>query len=226
MTVDIRKEPLVSLIQEARPKRILEIGSWQGFSAIAFLEESKSLGIEAEITCVDTWLGSIEHWLDKKPGSEWSLAAMNVKNGEPTFIEDFRKNVREAGFAGQVTTLRAPSEVGLRYLSKLKKSFDLIFIDGDHSYAAVASDLRLSKKLLAKGGTLSGDDWNWPGVRRAVIRFALSEKLRIEIFGRTWRLQDKSSRHRNFGWTEVGTEFVVSELISQVFGMSKKWKDR
>lgn len=88
---------------------------------------------------------------------------MNVKNGEPTFIEDFRENVREAGFADQVTTLRAPSKVGLRYLNKSKRAFDLILIDGDHSYAAVVSDLRLSRKLLAQGGTLSGGDWNWPG---------------------------------------------------------------
>jgi predicted O-methyltransferase YrrM len=226
MTVDIRREPLVALIQEARPKRILEIGSWQGFSAIAFLEESRSLGIQAEITCVDTWLGSIEHWLDKKPGSEWSLAAMNVKNGEPTFIEDFRKNVREAGFAGQVTTLRAPSEVGLRYLSKLKKSFDLIFIDGDHSYAAVASDLRLSKKLLAKGGTLSGDDWNWPGVRRAVMRFALNEKLRIEIFGRTWKLTRTSEYRDREEWKRIGLTASLVELLKQSLRISKKWKNR
>lgn len=203
MTVDIRKEPLVSLIQEARPERILEIGSWQGFSAITFLEESKKLGVMAEITCVDTWLGSIEHWLDKKPGSEWSRSAMNVKNGEPTFIENFRKNVKEAGFADQVVMLRAPSEIGLRYLRKQESEFDLIYIDGDHSYRAVAIDLRLSASILATSGLIAGDDWNWRGVRRAVAAFALKNKLDLRVFERTWILAQRGRPFSSADWRRL-----------------------
>ena len=134
--------------------------------------------------------------------------------------------MREAGFADQVTTLRAPSEVGLRYLNKLQKAFDLIFIDGDHSYTAVASDLRLSRKLLAQGGTLSGDDWNWPGVRRAVIRFALNEKLRIEIFGRTWKLTRTSEYRGREEWKRIGLTASLVELLKQSLRISKKWKNR
>lgn len=107
---------------------------------------------------MDTWLGSTEHWLDNKPGSEWSLATLNIKDGEPTFIEDSRRNVRKSGFADKVHMLGAPSAVGLRFLRNLKEKFDLICIDGDHSYSSVASDLRRSKSLLAKHGTLAGDD--------------------------------------------------------------------
>jgi cephalosporin hydroxylase len=81
--VDIRSAPLHDLVKISRPSRILEIGSWQGYSAVQFLTAARALGLDSEINRVDTSLGSIEHWLDKKPDSEWSFESLNVIDGEP-----------------------------------------------------------------------------------------------------------------------------------------------
>ena len=50
-------------------------------------------------------------------------------------------------------------------------AFDLIFIDGDHSYEAVARDIELALPLLAPGGLIAFHDYRSeidPGVSRAV----------------------------------------------------------
>src|SRR5687768_5229089 len=54
---------LVEAIHALRPARICEVGSWKGRSAINMAKAVKSLGLNTEIVCVDTWLGSPEHWL-------------------------------------------------------------------------------------------------------------------------------------------------------------------
>ena len=36
--------------------------------------------------------------------------------------------------------------------------FDLVFVDGDHSYAAVLADIQAAGGLIKDGGVLCGDD--------------------------------------------------------------------
>lgn len=48
---------------------------------------------------------------------------------------------------------------------------DFIFLDGDHRYEEVKSDINNSLKLLRSGGILAGHDYthnDWPGVKKAV----------------------------------------------------------
>jgi predicted O-methyltransferase YrrM len=47
--------------------------------------------------------------------------------------------------------------------------FDFVYIDGDHSEAAVIADLMAWGPKVRKGGVLSGHDWNLPEVRSAVM---------------------------------------------------------
>ena len=57
-----------------------------------------------------------------------------------------------------------------QYINTNPKKFDLIYIDGDHSYEAAKSDILDSLKVLKKGGILCGHDMNdvCPGVSKAV----------------------------------------------------------
>lgn len=54
--------------------------------------------------------------------------------------------------------------------------FDMVFIDGSHKYEDVRIDLRLATEKLRPGGIVVGDDWAWPGVRRAFeeVRYPLT----------------------------------------------------
>ncbi len=61
------------------------------------------------------------------------------------------------------------------------ESLDCIFLDGDHSYGAVYSDLQFWWKKLRSGGQLLGDDWWMQDVQRAVYDFANQNGLHFEF---------------------------------------------
>ncbi len=61
------------ILAALRPAVIIEVGTWKGGSAIHMAQLSKDLGFPTEIVCVDTWLGSPEHVLDKWHGWRASL---------------------------------------------------------------------------------------------------------------------------------------------------------
>lgn len=60
--------------------------------------------------------------------------------------------------------------------------FDYIYIDGDHSYEGVSSDLNLSIKKVKSGGFISGHDYTsmFPGVVMAVDEFCFKNNLEIK----------------------------------------------
>jgi hypothetical protein len=62
-------------------------------------------------------------------------------------------------------------------------SLDFVYIDADHSYEAVASDIRLSCRKVKLNGHIMGHDYTtrlFPGVVRAVDEFCHEKALSIE----------------------------------------------
>jgi predicted O-methyltransferase YrrM len=55
--------------------------------------------------------------------------------------------------------------------------FDIIYIDGNHTYEAVAKDIELWSPKIKRGGFVLGHDFNWPGVKKAVEEAAGGEFL-------------------------------------------------
>jgi hypothetical protein len=49
--------------------------------------------------------------------------------------------------------------------------FDYVYIDGEHSYAAVTRDLANYFYKVKVGGHLIGDDYGWEGIMPAVQDF-------------------------------------------------------
>lgn len=62
-------------------------------------------------------------------------------------------------------------------------SLDFVFIDGDHSYAAVKADLESWYDKVRPGGIVAGDDYatRHPGVPRAVNEFFGKKGLKVNI---------------------------------------------
>jgi len=124
--------------------RCLEIGSWQGMSAVfllTYLEDSV-------ITCVDTWEGSPEHTADILV--EQSL----LESIESTFDENI------AEFATRVTKFRGSS---LEFFAQCQMGteFDLVYVDGSHHSDDVLCDAVLAFRHLSPGGVLIFDDYSW-----------------------------------------------------------------
>ena len=79
--------------------------------------------------------------------------------------------LEEAGVRQFVEHHTEFSEITLpRFLQEGRK-FDLGFVDGNHRFDGVFLDLFYLGRLIRKGGILILDDYNLPGVRRAVSFF-------------------------------------------------------
>lgn len=62
-------------------------------------------------------------------------------------------------------------------------SLDFVFIDGDHNYEAVLTDLTIWYDKVRSGGLISGDDFDtmWPGVPLAVKEFFGKKNIKFNI---------------------------------------------
>ena len=119
-------------------KDILEIGSYEGRSAIFFLKNFSG----SNITCVDTWAGSDEH------------SSVNFELIEKNF--DLNTSFYQSN-----NTLIKHKMTSNQFFNENHKYFDLIYIDGDHSSDQVNIDLVNSWNLLKNGGFLVLDDYMW-----------------------------------------------------------------
>ncbi len=122
----------------------LEIGSYEGASACWLLTHVLD-DPASRLTCIDPWLPRAD-----KQSWDADMDAVFAR---------FQHNINCTGKAASVTAQRGDS---VRILPELPAaSFDLIYIDGDHSEAAVYRDTREALRLLRPGGMLLWDDYFW-----------------------------------------------------------------
>lgn len=126
---------------------IAEIGSYIGASACCFGAASKNK--EKIIICIDTWNndGMLEGNRDT-----WSEFSSNILS-----------------FADSVVPVRGSSTEVVGEARKITKNFDLLFVDGDHSYEGVKADWEAYKEFLRPGSIVIFHDYGWAeGVKRVV----------------------------------------------------------
>lgn len=58
-------------------------------------------------------------------------------------------------------------------------SLDFVYVDGNHSYEFVAEDISLYYPKLKIGGLLSGHDYHYKSVNKAVNEFINKQKLKL-----------------------------------------------
>lgn len=158
-----------TIIDQVRPKRIIEVGSWKGASAVHMADLTRDLG--TCIYCVDTWLGGVDHLLANDAGIKPAENHIQRLDGYPQLYHQFLHNVRESGHGDRIFPLPQTSTNGARYLRAKGIAAELIYLDGSHEFEDVALDILMYLPLLAPGGVLLGDDWSFPGVQKAVVNF-------------------------------------------------------
>jgi predicted O-methyltransferase YrrM len=123
---------------------IAEIGSYLGASA-CFLA-SGGWGRVSRVYCIDTWENDA------------------MSEGPRKTFDEFLENV--SMFKNVIVPLKGKS---IEVVKRLGGPVDLLFIDGDHSYEAVVTDLKTYLPKVKAGGLLILHDWGWAeGVQRAV----------------------------------------------------------
>jgi hypothetical protein len=127
------------IIRAIKPKIIVEVGSWKGASAINMAKIVKSLGLDCKIICVDTWLGSPEHFLGQQPS--WR-ASLRLSHGYPQLYFTFLANVVRQGVDDVIIPIAATSESGAVILASKGVRPDMVYIDAAHEYEPALRDLR------------------------------------------------------------------------------------
>lgn len=155
-----------------RELSILEIGSFEGRSAIFFLQFFP----RACITCVDTF------------GDGGDLTGLDLDGVEDRFDLNLRP------YAGRVEKLKARSLPALDQLSEQGRRFDLIYIDGSHLRDDVLLDTVLSWRLLNDQGHMIWDDYEWQDPRApdwpkpAIDAFLRMNACRFKLLYRGWQV--------------------------------------
>jgi len=184
---------LIAVVKTLRPRKILEIGSWRCFTtnAIAlFIEENyedtagviidtfeiKKGGFNGGDVVLKSNLIKQHYWMPHKTthkmGNEWALADDGIVHKEFKDLDNteiFKRN--------------------LEYLNSIKPEdgYDLIFIDGDHSFDGVSFDFEYSTRVLNENGVIIFDDREG---HKAVDSF-----FRTLPVDRTWDFTDINDRH-------------------------------
>ena len=144
---------------------VLEIGAWEGRSAVFFLH----LFPRATVTSVDTFAGSREHRLRLR----WLTALRSAEHR-------FDSNVAE--FGARSVKVKADSRAALTQLAAAGQRFDLVYVDGSHHSSDVYADAAMSWPLVRRGGGMIFDDYEWNVMPDPIRR----PKLGIDAFLRAF----------------------------------------
>ena len=143
------------LIPGLSPRKILEVGSYEGASSVYLIDKLSASG-PIELHCVDSWQGGVEH---AQGGSfETDMGAVETR-----FHSNIAMSVAAAAYKPKIVIHKGLSDAMLCRLiaQDAAESFDFIFIDGSHQAPDVLSDAVLGFKLLKVGGVMVFDDYIW-----------------------------------------------------------------
>jgi predicted O-methyltransferase YrrM len=168
-----------------RPGLIVEVGTWLGGSAIHMGRLLRAAGLdESCIVCVDTWLGSSEHYLHPK-----QLQTLRLVNGRATIYDDFMRNVVQHDLQDNIVPFSVTSIAAAEVLRECGFTPDLVYLDGDHTMRGFRADLELYWEILRPGGCLIGDDFDWEQVQWNVINFAYLQKVEFTSFSNKFAIR-------------------------------------
>ena len=158
------------VVNQTKPKTIIEVGSWVGASAIHMATVAQDP--ELRILCVDTFIGSnAALWHERK-----TTATLDM----PQLIQ-FYVNITNQNLNDQVAAFPITSSAAAELLAQNGVQADICYIDAGHRERDVYADLQdywpLTKKVLI------GDDFSqqWPGVIAAAERFAHQQHIDLQV---------------------------------------------
>lgn len=141
-----------------RPQVILCIGSFRGFSPVCF---TLGLADNRQGKCYFIDPGKVDgYWHDEN-----NFSSLNSRFGLDNRMTHFKKTSQEV-VASRV----------------IKESIDLLFIDGDHSYAGVKFDFDHFSPMVQPGGLLLLHDSITQGV--GFTRWEVKNFLETEVYGK------------------------------------------
>lgn len=168
------------------PRRILEMGTYEGRSACWLLDNAIRSGID-ELVCID-------HWPE-------SLAAVERR---------FDKNN-----AGRATKIKGNARKILLELvqQKTQNQFDVIYVDADHDARDTLYLSVLAWELLKPGGIMVFDDYLWEvsnkftgvmATRVGIDAFLATYELELSVLHKQYQVfvQKRKNAVKDYHWAK------------------------
>ena len=155
-----------------------EVGVFKGKMSINLLESMPELKL---LYLVDRW----KKYRDKEAKNDPSgkITLFDKKFWDVTY-KRFLKSILP--YKDRVKIIRSSSRKAAELVDD--NLLDFVFIDGDHSYEGVKSDIKSWSKKVKKGGYICGHDYTRAGVNKAVNEFF--DKIEIDD-DKTWFYKKK-----------------------------------
>lgn len=135
---------------------VLEVGSWEGSSAYILAAVCANKG--AHLVCIDTFSGDILHAGVPDDGSFFLNTIAQTLKGMP------------------VSYLKMNSTIAHKILAD--NTFDMIFVDGDHTAPVVYADIVNYQSKVRRGGVYCGHDYTLPELPDGT-KFSVKEAVDI-----------------------------------------------
>ena len=188
-----RYNSMLDYVSQNHCDNILEIGTHKGHTASGLIQYSRNK--DMRYYGIDIFLSG---WSDDIEKDETSIKPESLEQVRG-FLNRYSKNIHLfEGFSKDV----------LPEIGKLGVKFDLIWIDGGHSYDTVKSDFLQSLELLNDNGIIFFDDYTSDprlpgiGVKRFIDELIIEDEYDIKILndyvddyaGNLWRVASVEKR--------------------------------
>ena len=166
---------------EGKPVHGLEIGSFEGRSAVWFMENVLTHP-DSQLICIDTFQG----------GRDQHELPVNCTEMRDRFFH----NLKPWANADKLLVLEHQSQIALRSFDP-EPHFDFIYIDGSHDACDVLEDAVLAWRLVKPGGFMIFDDYEWKypsgdkpllEARMAIDAFLACFEGQYELVDKGWQL--------------------------------------
>lgn len=153
----------------------VELGSFYGESSTIMLGFRKL----KKLYCVDSWTVCPEYNAAHKTFDE-STKSADFSPAKDVFLNRLKKEIDSGRCVPMIQDSVSAS------LSFDDNTLDVVYVDADHSYESVMTDLETWYKKIKTGGFLCGHDYkmsndSWPGVTKAVDTFVTKYSLNQPI---------------------------------------------
>jgi hypothetical protein len=157
---DARAEVLAKIIRDNGFKRYVELGAYD-LGLVRLLHWAIP---ELRIYAVDLWDNQDPYCYGTEPPDGKVDVDLEAVYDDATAL---------ASLLPRVTLCKGYSwEWGIYFAEEIKEDlFDLIFIDANHATWALFTDLVSWSGAIQSGGMITGHDWSYPSVQRAVELF-------------------------------------------------------
>ena len=214
-------DAFADIVDAVNAKSVIEVGSWEGRSAIIWGQLLSARATDWLLVCIDTWLGSTEMW--HRADGDWSREKLRLNDGYPTVFATFTSTIRRAGLETNTVALPIDSAQGIEILRQQEVHADIVYVDAAHDFTNALRDIRHAHELINAENPRSlvlCDDFMqlWAGVREAVFAIAHETGARILVKQSQAALVPASAGESMIdelvavGWSEARPETTENEV--------------